>query len=65
MRFTRKGNCQTHEKRHTEDTKTIKCTFCNAGFEHKFYLNQHLNKKHNAEKPHANSSNPNDEKLIK
>ena len=40
---------RTHERRHTEDTKTLKCTMCSAKFEHKFYLNQHMQKKHQIE----------------
>ncbi|XP_031632785.1 zinc finger imprinted 3-like [Contarinia nasturtii] len=51
MKFKRKDHMQVHEKRHTEDTKTEKCLFCPAAFEHKFYLRDHIKRRHGAEVP--------------
>ncbi|XP_055306009.1 zinc finger protein 449-like [Sitodiplosis mosellana] len=47
--FKRRDNLRIHERRHTEDTKTLKCTMCSAKFEHKFYLKQHMQRKHQIE----------------
>lgn len=51
-RFKRKDHCRMHEKRHREDTKKFKCTFCPAAFEFKHDFSLHLDRKHNAEIPH-------------
>ena len=42
---------RVHDRRHRENTKTESCPLCSAKFEHKFYLKQHINRKHNAEMP--------------
>lgn len=44
---------RVHEKRHTVNTKTEKCTFCSAAFEHKFHLRQHMKRRHEAEVPNG------------
>lgn len=51
-KFRRREDCRRHEKRHREDTRKFKCTFCPAAFEAKHDFTMHLQRKHDAEVPH-------------
>lgn len=56
--FSHVVNFRRHERRHTENTKTIKCTLCKSAFEHKFFLKQHMQRKHGVEIPHEHPQPP-------